>query len=352
MIYFLNTDFKYKAWALSLKQLGFSVEANNKSYPYNILYVIGLYVKRVRVDSIVFRYLNDRTTLLRTLLNLLTDIIVVLVSKMKNVKIFWIAHNVDRESKIRYGKISSIRRYLINKYSDKIFVTDPLLIKYTYKHGIATNKLDWISFGVPDNSKPKVINKKNEELVAIVRNYKASLHNSLLNKKVFLGICVTSPMAKFYHFLFANKLVQQNSSNNYQLALVLIGRFPEGDKFDEAKQKVKENEFILHIDENFPVHEKLLENEIDFFYRTVNDISVSYSVYVAASLGKPILTDNYGFLSEMVTAYNLGMVIPIDENKKVDLIANFILTWDSSYSEEFLKNHSWKIGAERIISAL
>ena len=238
---------------------------------------------------------------------------------------------------------------MISYFSDKIFVTDPLLIDYVDEYGINKSKVDWISLGVPNN---KLVDNRNKKLLNEIINFKIKLNKRYKKKKIILGLCASETSNKNYHFLFANDLVAQNiDSKKSCIGLVLIGKFPENDRFQIEKKKVIHNEDILYIGENFSVNEFFLLSEIDFLYRTLNDLSVPYSVYVSTLIEKPILTDNYGFFPAMVEKYQLGGIVPSLNTQTPDWVCNIIDNWNPDSANKFLKDRTWAKGAKKIIKA-
>ena len=347
MIIFNNNDFKYKNWSKALAEVGCETITNKKIYPYILVLLFQHIIKGKTINAYVFRYLNDRKSFFKTLINFLTDIFIILICKLKKIKIVWIAHNLNKESQVYHKLLNFLRRRVIILFSNKILVTDPLLINFIEENNLDKKKIDWLCFGKPIKQK---INLKNENLLKKIINYKNSLKKEFKNDNLILGLCVTSSLPKFYHFLYLNKLINNlNKYSNKQFSLILIGKFPKGKKFSLEKDKIKKNKNILHLDENFNVNEDYIKSEIDFIYRSVNDFSVSFSVYVSAFIGKPIITDNIGFLPYMIKKYKLGYIIPENKNN-FKSFAEKIKNWDSTYAQLFLSKRSWKIAAKKLIS--
>ena len=349
MIIFPNNDFKYRGWAKELNLLGFETSANKRSYVFAPFEIARHIFKGRKIKAFVFRYLNDRRSFIKTLFNGCADLIIILLCKILKIKIFWIAHNVDKESNTYHKYTSLFRRRIINRYANKIMVTDPLLIPYAKDSGLSEEKLDWISFGPPPK---KEWDEKNRILLQQIQKFRDRLKTMSGKTNVLLGLCVSSSLPKFYHFLYAPSFVLNYSSKESCVGLVLIGKLPKGEQFDRARVLLQENENILYIEENFPVNEEELATEIDFIYKSVADISLPYTVYVAAKIGKPIITHDIGFLSKMITEYGLGQVVPITFGGSSSDIIHFLQSWNPEITKKFLSQRSWKHGAEKIISAL
>src|SRR5690606_14019778 len=96
----------------------------------------------------IIRYLNDYPSFLKTILRTFSEFFLIGICKIANIKVFWICHNVDRESTQHFPKISELRRNIIAFYSLRIFVMDTLLVEFA-KHTFPKHrdKIDYISFG-------------------------------------------------------------------------------------------------------------------------------------------------------------------------------------------------------------
>lgn len=348
-ILFPNDDFKYKMWAEELTQFGFSPKANKKLYPNYLFLLLGFLLSGKRVYAVVFRYLNDRQSFIKTFANAASEFLIIRLCKIFKIRIFWIMHNVDKESIVKFPSLNSRRRSLVMRNADKVFVLDHLLIDYAVKQGVSREHLDSISFGL----RPKThYSLSNNDIISSSAEFKQKLSKSAI-KKVCLGICVSSAMSKFKHFLLINDFVNRaNDSGEVRFGIILIGKFPQGDDFSTAEAQVRANPNILHINKNEIINLDCLAHEIDFFYRSVDDLSISYSVYDAAKYRKPIFTHTYGLLPELVTYYRLGFVIPDGKGGLNDWLMTSIDSWDSVSAENFLTERTWIKGAEKLVNSV
>lgn len=332
-------------WARELLVMGVESVINKKKYPNYLAMLFGHVIRRKRVDIVVFRYLNDRRSFFRTLANALTEIVMVMICRLFRIKVYWIMHNVDKESIVYYPALNSLRRKVMMEFAHKIFVMDPLLKHHAMAAGARESKLDWLSFGLLPVSH---YNEKGDDIGETLTRFKRGLSHN--NNKVVLGICVSSSMTKFHHFLLANEFIERANRNaeGSVIGLILVGQFPKGSKFEKARRQVEGNPNILHVDKNFAVEFEEIEPQIDFFYRAVNDLSVSYSVFDAAKSGKPLFTHNYGFLPEMVSKYELGFLIPDDEKDLATWLTDKLSSWDPEPGKAFLAARTWENGARKL----
>lgn len=277
------------------------------------------------------------------------DFLIIIVCKILGVRILWLMHNIDEETHHNFPLLSRLRRKLVYNASEKVLVTDPHLVEIAHQHGFKKNKLDWICFGAPAMNGP---DQRNEELKKEIQAFRKSLYNNG-NSKVYLGLCVSDSLKKKAHYLYADLIVGK-SEEHYDsvVGLVIIGKYPEGREFELARVKAMASPYILVIDESFPVNEPFIADQIDFFYRSLTDQSIAYTVYVAASIEKPMITHNTGALPLIVDREQLGYIIQDNEGDIPGTIVQAITSWHSGTAKQFLANRSWNIGAKKLMNAV
>lgn len=352
-ILFYSDDFKTESWQKELNKLDCEVVSNSADrlkYFHNILYharvLIDQFFNKKKIDVFVFRYLNDNQHLRVSLEYLFRDLITVVLCTLMGTKMIWLLHNIDKETKVRHPLISKLRRKIVGFGCNRILVTDPHLIEFALEYGIEKDKLDWICFGEPEKKKP---DKRNQVLKEKIKSFKENLSKEIGIKNIIVGLCVSEPAKKKSHYLFADSVAGRlEDAQDSCLVLVMIGSFPNGVIYDEAKEKVNLSPYVLHIDEAFLVNEHYISDEIDFFYRSMTDHSVAYTLYVACSLGKPTVTHNTGALPVIIQRENIGFVLEDNYLKSSDMF-NAIKGWNSEGNLQFLTKRSWQIGAERLM---
>ena len=139
----------------------------------------------------------------------------------------------------------------------------------------------------------------------------------------------------------------------YKILGIVIGPYESGvrrkiiphyygvDKYDN----VFFHPFFVEIDET------VLKDDFNFFWRGYDDWSVSFTLYTAASLKKPVLALNTGFVGFAVDYYQLGATVELDFSNLKEALEK-IKTWDPAHAERFLNNHSWKIAANILANDL
>lgn len=349
-ILFHGDDFKSRIWGEELKKYNYKViERADRTLASHLKIILSGVYNQQRIHVFIFRYLNDCPSLYESNLHLIRDILIVCLCKILRIKIFWILHNIDRETQQHHPLLTRAKRKIVYSASKKIFVTDPNLVDVAAKYGIQKDKVSWICFGRPCRQKP---DKKNIDLRSQIKSFRRKLEQEN-NSPVFLGLCVSEPAEKKLHYLKASSIVGVSKNENKGcVGLVMIGSFPEGQTFEDAKLRVQKSPYILFIEDSFFVNEPFISDQIDFFYRSLNDQSVPYTLYVATDVKKPMITHRVGALPTIVGRENLGYIIAEDEKDIPGSIIQSIKSWNPAGAENFLKNRSWEIAAMRIKSAI
>lgn len=343
-IFFLQKDFKYKGWANELNKLKNLSTIVNKGY-YSLSFLVlwkSFFLKKYRVKAVVIRYLNDRKSFVNSLGNMISDYLIVFSCLMTGTKILWIKHNVDRETFIYYPWINKRRVALFEKFSHKIFITDLLLIKYLKED--LHYKVDWISFGVFDNH--NINDTRNTE----IHNHVLEFLKKGKEEEFYTGLTITSGFEKFYHFKEFLPFVEKFNTKhkNKKIRMVIIGSFPPSDFYEEIKKQIISSEYFLFIQNKERIEVERYEQIIDFIYRSVDDKSVSFSLYDAIKLKKPVITGKRGFVSEFVDYYEVGFSIKDFHQEFHHELDTFLQNWTGNKSEEFLKKYNWKAGAYQL----
>lgn len=296
MIVFQKKDKKFLSWKNELSSINinsYAVEGSAIKAPF---FLLKLLLQKRSVKVYVFRYLNDYPSLFKTVLRLISELLVVLLSRIFNIRIWWICHNVDKETSMNYPYFSRIRRAMISRASVRIFTTNKLLIPYA-KELFNTSKVDSISLGFIEGKPIENISLEsniNEDLIIWIKS-----HQSSNTRFIF---CAGTPESKSLHFSLINSFidnVNKYDTKNVWYAIV-IGTF------------VENNNKIYNIPSKHFVDKKIIIEYIDFYYRVMDDFSISYTLYEASEYELPIITENYGILPEIIEYYQNGLIY--DEN--------------------------------------
>ena len=308
---------------------------------------------------IIYRYLNNSENIFKSLIFSLREIISIFTVRIFGGRVIWICHNLDRESVDRFRIISCFRRWVMAKFSHKILVTDPLLLKYAplYLGRVVIKKLDWTCFGsINSYGADKKYGAKTNDMVKnhVIRFYEhhIAVANDL-GKKPIIGLCLGRPGRKYLHFDFAFKLIKASEATDFHLGLIvaLNANQLKIENQRQSLENIRNSDKVLFFNEEIGFDESDMRRYYDFTWRINNDWSVPITTYICASNKTPILTQSYGFLPELVTVYKLGAVLDTDFaniQHCLDVIYSDSLSPDSS----FLNDRGWYTGAKRLIRDL
>lgn len=347
-MYALIQDYDIKTKNLAKEMHGVELYGMKGSVNKIPIHIFKQILKRKkRPKAIILRYLNDSHSLIKSILRFITNIITVLVTKILGIKLIWICHNVDKESKEYFPFMVRIKRKIVIKLSDKILVTDKLLIKHAARIlQVDSSKVDYITFGKPNTNKDiSETEEIHQRIIKFTKNNE--------DKNTLIGFSIGNPNIKVLQPFYTDELIKKAKQNGINLKIILGG--PLGDfikKHDlNTYNNILSNPNILFLDGKIKFNEKYISQYVDFYWRVYDDYSVPFTVYNAAYYKKPILTMNKGFLKEMVSEYDLGSVLDSNMSNlknaiyelKKDRITNF---------ERFIEEHNWSVGARQLYRAI
>jgi hypothetical protein len=330
MIIFTFPDDKIKSIQKELDLLNIQNDYVKVRHPIlTPFFIIKLYLKRKNIKVFVFRYLNDSNSILISLLRVISDMLSVFLLKSIKTQIWWLCHNVDKESFEYFHNLIKIRRKLILKNCEYVFTTSELLIPKATElfkgKSIDNLSLGYIEDGIKSIKTDKYIEEK-------LLNWITRIKKDNTNSRFIF--CIGSLAPKVLHFEKINNLIN-NLNNNSLLEwyAVVVG------------YSVNKNKFIFNIPFTITIDPYIIIQYADFYYRVMDDYSISYTVYEAAYLKKPIITENYGILPKIVLNYNIGIVLD-NYNDLENKIETYKVN-NSSFAN-FLKKNNWKFTALKI----
>lgn len=306
-----------------------------------------------RPEALIVRYLNDRPNMIKSLCYTLGLSGSLLLCKFTKVRIIWFCHNVDCETRTLYPRLTNFRRNLASSFSTRIFLMDPLINEYhsTLFHSTLREKLDWTTFG-----RPLPIHQcSHHDIEHRIRDFALSFRRQAdsQNRIPLIGVCLGDAGPKYAHFDFALPLIEHATKTRFAVGLIIGGNIWETatPKQKNAVLSLAEREDVLLFPHRVEVDESRVRDSIDFIWRGYRDVSMSYSLYVAAAAELPVLTLNMGFVSLAVSQYGLGVVVEPDF-RNLNASLEELITWDPSSARRFLQTHSWNYGIRRVFSSI
>ena len=344
-------DFKVENWSNDFEKFGDTlVPVRTGLYlPYDFFRFLVAYGLP---DALIIRYLNDRSSLFGTLRLALGEWCGIAACLLLKGQVFWICHNVDRETKIFHPKLNELRRWVVSRFARRVFVTDPLLVPAVERFlpSINSSKVDWVTFG-KYTFRECVDNDVSQEIRRFVGHFRAQAIRD--NRIPLVGLCLGAPGEKFAHFEYARALLRSAEQTRFRVALIIAGDFSRDVPSLQQREfeLLSEDPNVLFFNRYVCMDEHKVADLFDFFWRGYRDWSMSYTLYVAATVRKPVLALDMGFVAMAVRAYGLGATVDECFDGLNDALQE-IQSWEPHGANEFLETHTWEAGAQRLRAAV
>nr|PZN77460.1 MAG: hypothetical protein DIU57_16515 [Pseudomonadota bacterium] len=345
-------DVKARMWRDAAKTFGVEIQTAPGSAVYLPLRFLRHTLRRGRPKAVVFRYLNDYPQLWKTVCRAAAELLCVALCYLFRVRIVWICHNVDRESSCTFPLISRFRRSLIARRAAAILVTDDLLVDVARRYfPDRAARIETVQFGsylrTTTGEETRQFTRHVTEIVARWRQEVAEQDRLLM-----VGLCAGSPALKMEHYARIPELIAAARRAGIELRMIVVGPIEDFLKATapEALRFIQGDPRVSFTSGYVPIAEHEIAPFIDFYWRAYRDYSVPMSVYTAASVRKPILALNIGFLPKMVRAYRLGEVLEVDMSNIREALHRLRM-WDAQNADRFLQMRSWTEGARRLAVA-
>lgn len=294
-----------------------------------------MFVRRSIPDFFIFRYLNDYSSLPKTLTRLCSELITLCICKLLNISVYWICHNVDKESIVSYPVITKIRRYMIVRASMVIFVTNSMLIPSAKK--IFKNKhVRSISFGLVNKS---TLPDKNTE---------SWISSQLPNSKVKILI-TGAPVEKSMHFDYVEALILKCRLQKISISILIAGEFDNDDRALSLVQTYIKYPEIVLCKSYINISDKFINDNFNFYFRAYSDLSVPYTLYESCTLAIPMLTIEGCFLADIVEKYEIGFSLSSDFSNLSSVINKNV---NSINYMTFLDKNNWRSLSQELLMSL
>lgn len=345
LILIQKSDLKSKCWAKEIPAVSdaelIPLEGSPLLIPASL---IKLFLKRKKVDGLVFRYLNDYPSLSRTLARLFTEVLsYYLMLLLHRGRVAWICHNVNNESEVNFPSISRLRRRFLVTRSIKIFVTSDLLVRHATKYlGVSQSKIAVASFGRPPNISAGVTTQGILSLREVVKNARFQFQ--------MVGLWIGSPAEKsadglksFLKYIFR---AQINKKQHFGVIIGVTEDWIEKSVGRELYVNIKAMGCIEVIG---PLALPWAEWQVfDYIWKPCDDVSLTMTVLNAAAAGVPMVVHTESFISEFIQCYRLGYSVHPD-CPQIDWT---VLSHHPAELKEVLWSHqSWKRGAAALAAA-
>lgn len=225
---------------------------------------------------LIFRYQNSVRNVLSDSAYTLIIVLIAVFSRPLNVELYWILHNIDKETIDKYPRLTLIRRWILDRYCRAIFVTDPLFKDRFFRD---SDRHHTITFGPKDNGSVSI-----ENLAAI---------SEARRRFDIVALCLGAKGEKYRHFDRLQYLTQLASEHGKSILFIV------------PRHVVHSGDNVLAIDED-NLDERQVAPYVDLVYRVNEDISMPYTVYAACEAQIPIVTSRDFFTYEIIQTYGIG----------------------------------------------
>lgn len=350
----IGDDYKASQWAHHCAVMGCRVKPV-ASVEDALSEVVGALRRGRTCPAVMFRYLNDSPLLRRAVWKVAADLLLVGIVRSRGGKVYWLCHNVDRETREHFPRLTAIRRAVIGRASSVIFVTDPLLVEPArsilpkrYSH-----KLRWLCFGSFESwGERESFGSMTEPVVReAVERFSRQMRQEAKSAGAacLIGLCLGRAGDKYLHFDYAVDLLRAARGTRYHVALIvaLDASRATNSRQLAAIRALRREPNALVFERSIGFHESEMAGWYDFIWRGVADWSTPITVYGAAAVGKPILALNTGFLAKLVDHYRLGITVTPDW-AELETALDALSVWRGGDSGQFLQERGWDIGAEQL----
>jgi glycosyltransferase involved in cell wall biosynthesis len=269
------------------------------------------------------------------------------VCRLRRVPFYWICHNVDRESKVYFPAVSRLRRSLVALLARRIIVVDPGLVPSARQaFPNRRHKIDYVTFGRPpkqpitEETAPLV-----EQIRAFVSAKREEALRSGLQPQVLSAIGVVGE--KYLHFRLCIPLLSALRTLGIKGIVIAIGPFSR--RPGTPCYGLDSHPDVFFVDRYTPIDEDAFPDSVDLLWRGYRDHSMSFTLYKAALIEKPVLATRTGFVGEAVDRYGLGATVSPDFSD-LDSALERIRSYDPSRARSFLGERTWEAAARRFLA--
>ncbi|XPS85673.1 uncharacterized protein Dvar_36910 [Desulfosarcina variabilis str. Montpellier] len=358
VVIFQGSDFKAKLWKKHNNEENIIILIKGSRIVFGIKVIKELFKQRKNDATVIFRYLNDYKQLWKSITLFLSEVCLIKILILIKIDIYWICHNIDRETQTNFDKLLSFRRNLIVRNAKYIFVTDKMLDIYAKQiFKSFSTKIRYTNFGkyYPDEMKEYKLSKTEY----LVENNEINYYKNIDKQKLlflmsplkrrydYVGFCAGKYSSKKIYFKELINFIKTSKYFKINLCVVVVSDLRQKNNkylFDFLKN----NKQIIFINNLMSFDEYELSNYFDFYWIGYDDISIPYSVYTAASIKKPLICYNIGVLPQVIKKYKIGEVMDKDYSN-LKGIFNKINSKTYLY-DKFLIEHRWQNGIDKIIN--
>lgn len=338
-------DVKSELWGREARRLGYGSLVPVKGSPLKFPFYLLHYLLRGRgLDAVCLRYLNDYPSFSKSFLRFLTDTATVLMAKLMGRRVLWICHNVDKETNEYFPKLVGMRRYVLIKLANRIFVTDRLLIDSAVRIlGVDRARVDVVSFGLESDQRELSVGEK--AAFERVKAWRAELgqESGVARVGLWIGSLESKKLAGL---LKAVELAEEAKRRAAPLYFVIIGPVRKWLSVNapDLISRIEGCENILFIGDGVDMRASLWADVFDFVWKPLDDLSVSLTAFNSATAAIPIFCESDTFMGGYVEEYGIGYAVDFSE-VNCQAVLDALNRWSPERCKSFLGSHTWENGA-------
>jgi hypothetical protein len=300
-----------------------------------IALLCSLFSPREYTAGVVFRYLNDYSSLGKTLLRLAAEFTTIAIARISFVRIGWICHNVDRESLQHYPRIAHLRRWMIIRASRRVYVTSDLLVDSCASLlNIPHRKIGVTTFGTFSRIIECRPSKFENEVLDWIEEWKR------INVRV--GLWIGSAAEKSLSGLDGFLKLINNKQGNLVAGLVI------GVDENWIREKISDDALTTLAQKNIRIIPSMhfgisLWREFDFIWKPCDDLSTTITSLIAAEAGVPLVVYRNSYLQTFVENFGCGISVDyenIDTIKFLDSLQRI-----GNIRSNVFETNTWERGA-------
>ncbi|MEL7147126.1 MAG: hypothetical protein AAFO69_12205, partial [Bacteroidota bacterium] len=290
---FRDVDFKARSWKAAADGSDIDLAGGSR-----ITFTFALIAKTLfwrRSDFVVVvRYLNDYKSPVKSFMLFFSELLLFVYVKLSRIELYWICHNIDRESRDIFPKMTRVRRSWVLAAASKIFVMDAHLTKYAkILFRKQAHKIQSTSFG--RYKEELTIHRPNE--VERVLDHQGLFYKGLEQKELldiisakvpefdYTGFCAGKLIPKKVYFKEIPSLIAAGEAQGIKILMIVISDISPRDE-PELHNYLKGSENVIFVNSLMKINAYKLAGSVDFHWLGYNDISIPYSIYVASSVKK------------------------------------------------------------------
>lgn len=350
-VIFIGADAKARHLGQKLSELGGESDVW-RSYPFTAWMKLWRPSGARKGDVIVVRFLNDNPSLLLTLLKPVGDCVTLAICAVRGVRVFWLCHNIDKETECYWPFVSQLRRWLWSRRAEKIVIDDPSLMDAAYAEFTKFyDKLFPITLS-PLESGP-VYNRPDLEKQGREFLFRDAGGGKDPRKQLNI-LCAGTTGLKYYHFQLLPVLERKLREHGWNPRILVVTRFQKNGSWSRGKDYgsfidwCERTPGVLLLREYIDLDERDWRDDVDLIWRSMADWSFPITFYNACRAEIPVLSYQAGSVGVIVERERIGATINWDFSNVGTAVETALSIPQESF-KAFLGRRSWENGARELL---